>query len=110
MGRTRSQALVADLDLGAGRRLDFCSAQLLSLWETDGDLSLVVYAPEGSAACAEFSGAGQLLQLCFTCTSAVQCVEGDLGDSHVTVYATTPEVASRTWLVEERGRTVPPVQ
>ena len=107
IGPHESQTLVADLDLGAGRRLDFCSAQLLSLWEANGDLNLIVYTPEGSAACAEFSGAGQLLQLCFTCTSAVQCVEGDLGDGHVTVYATTPVVASRTWLVEERGRTVP---
>ncbi|HEY3397312.1 MAG TPA: beta-galactosidase [Armatimonadota bacterium] len=107
MGPHESQTLVADLDLGAGRCLDFCSAQIFSLWEDGGNISLVVYGPEGHAACAEFSGAAQLLQICFTCTAAVQCVEGDLGNCHVTLYATTPEVAGKTWPVEEQGRTVP---
>jgi hypothetical protein len=75
IGPHESQTLVADLDLGAGRRLDFCSAQLLSVWEQDGNLSLVVYGPEGSGACAEFSGAGRLLQICCTCTATVHCME-----------------------------------
>jgi hypothetical protein len=107
IGPHESQTLVADLDLGAGRRLDFCSAQLLSVWDDGGNLVLVTYAPEGYAVCADFFRLGRTLQLCCTAAAAVGCVEGDLGDCHVTLYATTPEVAGKTWLVEEQGRTVP---
>ncbi len=102
-----TQCFVADVDLGDGWKLAFCTAQIMKVWREGSRLRLVVHGADGQAGRLTVRNRAGECRLAFTCCAEVERVTGPCGDGTVELFAVSEAVAERTWFVEESEEIVP---
>jgi hypothetical protein len=102
-----SHTFVADLEVGDGWRLDFCSAQIMKIWYVGKTLGLVVYNTKGSEGFARFSKDGQRKVISFTCDDEVKRYNTVCADGKIDLFALSTEKAKRAWFLPCKGSLVP---